>query len=1018
MAITSFDTKMQDALTASRRRAPPSDFSYLPTNNTNFNFNNIEETDLKPRRKHQAVPTIDRVDRTSFSSIKENNSGVAQSFTTTKTSSYLNKRFNLESQDEEAIDDGLVTPPEGMSGLITNPHNVLHGFVKGYMMHMSAIIDQLATDIPPNGFTARNIDLMSLLLTSCGMHAATLATLYNNITIPHSRIFRKFLSHVSEYPALGTIVRRLDFSHFNPTGAGMTARERAQTLNLIPETLLRCLSLTPNLREFLAQEHIDDEIDAKVIKTLLCDLPKLNALDLCACGSTSFRDSFTAVIDASPSPLPTELPITRLSLHECPILPSRVFSVLLPRLTHLTHLDVAHTRITDEALFSIPTTARLTHLNLSKCTHLTGDAVVQFISSHPAAKTLVYLNLAMDSKSHEMLTSEEITVLLPSLPRTMRSLNLKGSKMNNIHIPLLLPLTKHLEELGLGRNLNLPDLCKLFVPDEDLELEEQVAWIPHSLRYIDVSDLSAGQLDLGTLFGSRCPVLKGVTAPLEVLELGSDVFKKLEKSPVVKRVGWCLKEAGRRYWLVRVDGADAEDSGARTWKWGACTSRRQEKDEYKKKAKELNQKGLDEQEHGFNSQLDNAIGEEKELQARTPWHKEGSDRPPVKRMRSAGAMTKGKLLTTPSGLLKLILPLTTLDKNTDRKSIEPLALLVHPQQPLSYLERLIQSELPMIRSKDGKEKIPDVFFRAEDSAQDEITTDTCDEVAEEDVEEGSDEQMADGKVMKLGKIKNGKGEGKNNIESGLRGGLGKGGVEIYSGKGREASSPTPGEQKFVRWSSSTEIGDFIRDAARGKEFAVEIEGASKEVRIGVPSFNDRTHYLRVRLRKTSRKLENLASVKKECDDLAYRSAQRLAMGGFGVLLTWWAAIYHFTFQTDYGWDTMEPITYLAGLSTIMLGYLWFLYHNREVSYRSALNLTVSRRQHTLYQARGFDLQKWEGLIEEANSLRKEIKGVANEYDVEWDERGDEGSEVVHDALKERDKKKGKDEDEDNSDGGK
>jgi hypothetical protein len=95
----------------------------------------------------------------------------------------------------------------------------------------------------------------------------------------------------------------------------------------------------------------------------------------------------------------------------------------------------------------------------------------------------------------------------------------------------------------------------------------------------------------------------------------------------------------------------------------------------------------------------------------------------------------------------------------------------------------------------------------------------------------------------------------------------------------------------------------------------------------------------------------------------------------------------------------------------MIGYLWFLYHNREVSYRSALNLTVSRRQNSLYQARGFDLQKWEAMIEEANVLRKEIKQVANEYDVEWDERADEGSEEVHDALKEeRDKSKKKDDD--------
>lgn len=272
-------------------------------------------------------------------------------------------------------------------------------------------------------------------------------------------------------------------------------------------------------------------------------------------------------------------------------------------------------------------------------------------------------------------------------------------------------------------------------------------------------------------------------------------------------------------------------------------------------------------------------------------------------------------MTTPSRLLKLILPLTTLDKNDDRKSIEPLALLVHPQQPLSYLERLIQSELPLIISKTGKEKAPDVYFRAEDSAQDEIKADERDEEDDEldedgYKEEGSDEQMVDGKLLKTGKIESKESSDiakEEQKRQELRGGIGEGGVETYSGKGREGSSPE-GEPKFVRWSSSTEIGDFIRDAARGKEFAVEIEGASKEIRVGVPSFNDRTHYMRVRLRKTGRKLEHYASIKKECDSLAHRSAQRLAMGGFGVLLSWWGATYYFTFKTSLGWDFMEPIT--------------------------------------------------------------------------------------------------------------
>lgn len=73
-----------------------------------------------------------------------------------------------------------------------------------------------------------------------------------------------------------------------------------------------------------------------------------------------------------------------------------------------------------------------------------------------------------------------------------------------------------------------------------------------------------------------------------------------------------------------------------------------------------------------------------------------------------------------------------------------------------------------------------------------------------------------------------------------------------------------------------------------------------------------------------------------------------------------------------------------------------------------MNLTISRRQTKLYQSKGFDLQRWEALIEEGNALRKEIKAVAAEYDVDWDEKVDEKDETVTEALKEvRNEKKGK-----------
>lgn len=277
-------------------------------------------------------------------------------------------------------------------------------------------------------------------------------------------------------------------------------------------------------------------------------------------------------------------------------------------------------------------------------------------------------------------------------------------------------------------------------------------------------------------------------------------------------------------------------------------------------------------------------------------------------------------------MLKLILPLTTKDINTDRKDVQPLALLVHPQQPLSYLERLIQAELPTIKDSHGRERIPSVYFRAEDSMQDELEPSKPEKTpvsgdsrsvheaeGEEDFEK-VDEIRINGKTERTGKLAAMNRKTPEEAAA-LRGGHGKGGVESYSGLGHEAPTTKHSERKFVRWSGSTEIGDFIRDAARGQEFAVEIEGAPNDIRVGVPSFNDRTYYLRMRLRKTAKKISEMAEVKKECDKLAHKGAQRVAMAGFGVLCGWWYLVYRLTFETDLGWDVMEPVTVRASANS-------------------------------------------------------------------------------------------------------
>ncbi|KAM3439893.1 hypothetical protein MY4824_002400 [Beauveria thailandica] len=328
---------------------------------------------------------------------------------------------------------------------------------------------------------------------------------------------------------------------------------------------------------------------------------------------------------------------------------------------------------------------------------------------------------------------------------------------------------------------------------------------------------------------------------------------------------------------------------------------------------------------------------------------------------------KGRILTTPTRLLKLVLPLPFdarqehINKQhaekiqENKQSTPPLALLIHPHQPLSYLERLIQAELPPLQL-EKKEKTPDVDFWAE--------------VDKEAIPEQTGAKASN--------------------------------VASSSGLGHEG--PAHKNKSWVRWSSSTEVGDFIRDAARGKEFAVDIEGVSEKLHVAVPSFKDRTHYMRMRLRRMCEQIDAMSRLKNECDEIAHKSAYRLAKGGFGLLASWWATVYYVTFHTEMGWDLVEPITYLAGLTTIMAGYLWFLFISRDLSYKAAMNVTVSKRQNALYLERGFNIGKWEQLVQEANAMRRELRIIASEYDVEWEEVKDLGGWEVKEALENEDEK--------------
>jgi hypothetical protein len=230
--------------------------------------------------------------------------------------------------------------------------------------------------------------------------------------------------------------------------------------------------------------------------------------------------------------------------------------------------------------------------------------------------------------------------------------------------------------------------------------------------------------------------------------------------------------------------------------------------------------------------------------------------------RPKNSLTTGSLIPTKSHLYRLTLPLPSIpspgESSPDPSGTNQVSFLLHPQQPLSHLSSLIVAELPHRPTKEGQTQQIVTFHGFQDPDP--------------------------------------------------------------SVEGDEISG--------VRWSGGTEIGAFMRDAAKVREFSVRLnlDDNDWEIKVAVPNFEgnnvvsrlmvDRTKFMRENFDQITREINKLAKNKFECDAIAHQHTKHVALGGFGVLVVYWGTIYYLTFQ-KFGWDTMEPITYLTGLGTAM-----------------------------------------------------------------------------------------------------
>lgn len=543
-----------------------------------------------------SVPSLQNMRKHSYASVREE-SDLPQTFHLRRPSSesglpidYLPRRLesvrNLqklaqEANDEEAIfdSDSDITPYsyDGTNSDFEDDEEeeVLEKKPTSIGDLPDEVLDQIFSmiqlDTTEDNYLRPKVDLFACLLVSKAVHEAALRVLYKHVLIYRSKTFHKLVGSVEEDPALGRLIRTLDFSHYSHMGYGRSRGQTNTTPYLTKENLKLVLQQTTGLKNFLVHEHLDDELDRAVLSTLF-SIPSLRAVDFTSCTSTPFVDAFSSVWFNSSAPQYSQ--IKRLCLHECTTLKPAVFENLLPRLTQLTHLDLAHTKVNDKALMSIAPTARITHLNLERCTQITGDVVVNFITGHPAVKdSLVWLNLNADASRYRLLSSDDLDRLLTALPHALKSLNIGGSRISAQHVPALQILATQVEELGLkGANLSLgSDIVQILsLIGEDKKPED--ARMKSAVRYIDLTDISSvTQMSLNY---SPVSIKDKSSLPLEVIELSGTVLTEIaRRNKNVKNPEWTVKELGRRGWYVRAPESfptdTTQDDGRRGWKMGS-----------------------------------------------------------------------------------------------------------------------------------------------------------------------------------------------------------------------------------------------------------------------------------------------------------------------------------------------------------------------------------------------------------------------------------------------------------------
>ncbi|TGO54611.1 hypothetical protein BCON_0104g00070 [Botryotinia convoluta] len=420
--------------------------------------------------------------------------------------------------------------------------------------------------------------LFSCLRVSRAIYMNALFITYRSVTVTHMSAFNHILAQLTENPILGRTIRRLDFSELKTT---RPMREFSNYLHGI-------VSLAPHLREFRIPKdtNLNGFLSESLLRLLFVGLPHLKTLDLGNCTSSTL-DCIPSILDSMPASV--SLPIKSLSLENCKALPASSFDSLFSRLGSIQSMTLSHTHITTEALQLLPPTAKISHLALNHCPFLEDVSLIDFITSHPSVKNaLEYLDASADLTVGEEINEKDTERLLKYAPRTIKTLKLRGWKMDSACAAQLKALNQTVEELSIGTGLRMRDLESIFLDTEDNEsrneeegtdsseidskyttvlepMERAIAitklrrrisstplptftGVKHSLRYLDIRGMTLAEqskIRSSILLGKQSVALNVIAVNDRLMDREGTLKE------ICASVGWTVKRDGRRCLLIR-----------------------------------------------------------------------------------------------------------------------------------------------------------------------------------------------------------------------------------------------------------------------------------------------------------------------------------------------------------------------------------------------------------------------------------------------------------------------------------